>query len=74
MDVTAVNPGVAGNIATTDALTSGAWGAATLTGGIDATEGSAGDQLYDGSYLYTAIADVEITSTSGWRKSSHAAL
>lgn len=41
---------------------------------VYATEGSQGDQLYDGDFLYTAIADVTPTSTSGWMKSSVAAL
>ena len=47
MDVTFNTPGAAGNIATTASLTAGDWGAATLEGGVDATYGSAGDQLYD---------------------------
>lgn len=74
MDVTFNTPGAAGNIATTASLTAGDWGAATLEGGVDATYGSAGDQLYDEDYLYTAVDDVEVTSTSGWTKVAIVAL
>jgi len=70
MDVTFNTPGAAGNIATTASLTAGGWGDTTLTGGVDATTGSAGDQLYDEDFLYTAITDVDATSTSGWNKSA----
>lgn len=41
---------------------------------VFATEGSKGDQLQDGSFLYTAIADVTTTSTSGWTKVALSAL
>lgn len=75
MVVTARTVGAAGNaITTTAALTAGSWGAATLAGGVTATEGQAGDQMYDGSYLYTAVADVLPTSTTGWEKSATAAI
>lgn len=70
IDVTFNTPGAAGNIATTATLTAGDWGAATLEGGIDATTGSAGDQLYDASFLYTAVADVDATSITGWTKAA----
>jgi len=69
MVVTARTVGAAGNaIATTATLTAGDWGAATLEGGVTATEGQAGDQMYDATHLHTAIADVLTTSTSGWEK------
>lgn len=75
MDVTARSIGSGGNgIATTSTLTAGAFGAATLTGGSFATEASKGDQMIDGSFLYTATANVAVTSTSGWEKSAVAAL
>jgi hypothetical protein len=75
MVVTAEDFGSNGNsIATTATLTSGDWAAAALAGGSLATEASKGDQLIDGSYLYTATANVSITSTSGWEKSAVAAL
>lgn len=48
--------------------------AANLTGGVTATIASKGDQMIDGSYLYTATANVEETSTSGWEKSAVSAL
>lgn len=48
--------------------------ATNLTGGVNATLASKGDQMIDGDYLYTATADVEITSTSGWEKSAVAAV
>lgn len=37
-----------------------------LTGGVDATEAAAGDQLFDDDNRYLAIADVRKSSTSGW--------
>ena len=40
-----------------------------LSGGSSATEASAGDQIQDGAYIYTAISDVLKTSTSGWYSS-----
>ena len=48
--------------------------ATNLTGGVTATTASKGDQMIDGSYLYTATADVEETSTSGWEKSAVSAI
>lgn len=75
MDVTARTIGAAGNdIATTATLTAGGWGGSLMTGGAYATEASARDQLIDGSFLYTATADVSRTSTSGWVKSAVSAL
>lgn len=37
-----------------------------LTGGVDATEGAAGDQMFDDDNRYLAISDVRKSSTSGW--------
>lgn len=37
-----------------------------LTGGSNATTASAGDQMFDDNALYTALANVESSSTSGW--------
>lgn len=48
--------------------------ATALSGGVNATEGSKGDQLIDADYLYTATANVEVYSTSGWEKSAVAAV
>lgn len=45
-----------------------------LAGGVNATEGRAGDQMFDADYCYLAVSDVSKTSTSGWRKTAHAAL
>lgn len=42
--------------------------------GLLATPARAGARMYDSSYLYLSIADVITTSTTGWRKISHAAL
>ena len=76
MDVSfTAGAGVAGNdIATTATLTSGDWGAANLEGGVDATEGILGDQLFDSTNLYQCLADVTKTSTSGWKKIAFSAL
>jgi hypothetical protein len=48
--------------------------ATNLTGGVNATTASKGDQMIDGDYLYTATANVAISSTSGWEKSAVAAV
>ena len=45
-----------------------------LTGGVDATEGQAGDMLVNGTHIFIATAEVAKTSTSGWRKVAHSAL
>lgn len=37
--------------------------------GVDATEASNGDQLYDGTTLYTATRDISKTDSSGWKTS-----
>lgn len=75
MDLTALEIGPGPNtVPTTASLTAGGFGAATLAGGAFATEASKGDQLIDGSFLYTATANVEKNSTSGWEKSAVAAL
>jgi len=56
---------------------SAAVSSANTTAGVarnHATEASKGDQLIDGDFLYTAVADVLPTSTSGWEKSAVAVL
>lgn len=73
--LTANDAGDAGNdISTTAELTSGDWGATTLENGVDATPSRAGQLLYDSTNLYIALADVVITSTTGWKKIAHASL
>lgn len=75
IDIAANVAGANGNlIATTDTLTAGGFGAATLTGGIDATPAAAGKELYDANFRYLAIANVTISSTTGWMKSAIATL
>lgn len=75
VDITALTLGTSGNsVATTATLSAGGFAAATLTGATFATPARAGKRLYDSSFLYIAIADVITTSTTGWRKISHAAL
>lgn len=76
MVVTADAKGAAANAFTV--LTSGpgvcAWGAATLTGGIDATEAMKGEKLFDEDFLYIAVDDVTVSSSSGWKTSTLTAL
>jgi len=49
--------GSVGNaIVTTEALTGCAWGAATLTGGVDGTVAEKGSIRFDGDYIYIATA------------------
>jgi hypothetical protein len=77
--ITAVNAASLGVTLTNTGASNGtvAVAASTLalfSGGVAATEGSKGDQLIDGNFLYTATADVSATSTSGWEKSAVAAL
>ena len=71
MTLTARVVGKAGNsITTASNIVAGSWGAATLTGGVDATEGSAGDMMVDDSKIYVAVANVSKTSTSGWESAA----
>jgi len=46
----------------------------SLTGGVDATAATAGNEMFDADYRYLALADVAITSTSGWKKTALATL
>lgn len=71
--VTLVEYGLAGNSVSASITATGfnTFSAAAFSGGADATEGSAGDQLYDGISLYTAVADVNRLSTSGWAAADH---
>lgn len=48
--------------------------ATLLTGGDYATPAIAGDQMFDDTNIYQALADITISSTSGWRKVAHSAL
>lgn len=67
-----LNIGIAAGLGVSAAASS-----ANTTAGVArvyATEGSKGDQLIDADFLYTAVADVALTSTSGWEKSAVAAL
>lgn len=41
-----------------------------LTGGVDATVAKAGTILQDGSNIYIATTDIEIDSTTGWKKAA----
>jgi len=69
MTLTALAAGTSGNsIATTASLTSGDWEDATLTDGVNATTAVAGQVLYDSDAIYIALADVSVTSTTGWKK------
>lgn len=74
--VTARVSGVSGNLiaVATDGADCGWDTSEYLTNGVGATVGTKGDQLIDGSFLYTATADVTETSTSGWEKSAVAAV
>lgn len=42
--------------------------------GVDGTPASAGDQFMDGSYLYTALTDMTISTLTGWMTSPLTAL
>ena len=66
----------ANSVATTETFTAGTnvFAAATLTGGVDGTPASKGDQLFDTSYVYIATANLNVTSTSGWYKRALTAL
>jgi hypothetical protein len=65
--------GSAGNaIATTEASGVASFGAATLTGGVDATPGAAGDMRVDATHLYV-VASMS-AGLPVWRKIDHSAL
>lgn len=70
MVCTALVAGAAGNSPTASTMTSAEWTGATAQGGVDATAGVAGDQLFDASKLYTAVVDVLPTSESAWASSA----
>lgn len=57
------------SIATTDTITNGDWGAATLENGVDGTVGAAKKILADSSYLYIAVAANTVADTN-WRRVS----
>lgn len=48
--------------------------ATELAGGSNATEAGAGDTRVDSGYLYVAYADVDASSTSGWKRIALSAL
>lgn len=72
VELTAIAYGPTASVANSEAMTNASFG--SLTDGVFATEGQAGDQLYDSSFLYTANAVVTPTSTSGWEQSATAPL
>jgi len=45
-----------------------------LAGGVDATTAKKGEELFDDDYRYLAVADVTVSSTSGWKTSPLTAL
>lgn len=65
---TAKSPGAAGNSITIAA--DFATGDGALTGGVDCTTAIKGDHYVDADYLYTAISDMDVTSTTGWAGSA----
>jgi len=67
---TALLAGVFGNSATTTTMTNANWTGTAASGGIDATLGSHGDQLFDSSYRYTAVVDAVAHSESAWYRSA----
>ena len=68
--LTADTKGTAANsIATTETCANAAFGAATLTGGVDSTTGVKGQMYIDASYLYVSIATSTV-STTNWRRVS----
>lgn len=44
------------------------WVGTKLAGGVDATVATAGDTRVASGFLYVAYADVEVSSTAGWKK------
>lgn len=60
--------------ATTETSSVLSFGAATLTGGIDATPAAKGAQLFDATHTYLATDAVTVSSLTGWRKTAHSAL
>jgi hypothetical protein len=68
--LTALTAGAAANaIATTETCTNASFGAATLEGGVDQTAGAPGMCYFDGTYLYTKVADTGVHGTD-WRRVS----
>lgn len=64
--LTARVAGPTGSQANATEMTNASFG--SLTNGVHATEASAGDRMFDASYLYLANADVSLTSTAGWER------
>ncbi len=68
--LTADTKGAAANsFATTETMANAAFGAATLSGGVDGTVGAQWDLLVDASYLYIAVA-ANTVSDANWRRIS----
>lgn len=55
------------SIVTTSVLANGAWGTATLDGGVDGTVGKANEILADATYLYHAVA-ANTVADANWRR------
>lgn len=69
--LTAILGGTLANaVATTETSAHLSFGAATLTGGVDATTALAGELMFDASYGYIATTDMLISTTTGWKKFS----
>jgi len=50
------------------------WASGTLTGGVNCTPAKKGEMRFDGTNIYIATQEMDITSTTGWRKIAHSAL
>jgi hypothetical protein len=73
--LTAILGGTLANaVATTETSAHLSFGAATLTGGVDATTALAGELMFDASYGYIAIRDVLVSTIVGWKKFTLAGL
>lgn len=70
VNVTAKTKGAAGNaIATVTDCANGAWGAGTLTSGVNGTVADKGTILVDASYIYVAT-DANTVSGASWKKAA----
>lgn len=70
VDITFDTKGVIGNaIATTETMANGSFGAATLEGGVDGTDGVVGDTRFDATYLYVCT-NTNTIADANWRRIS----
>lgn len=70
VDLTADTAGVAANsLATTETMANGAFGGATMSGGVDGTVGDKGQTYFDASYIYVAIAANTIADAN-WERAT----